>query len=248
MMHRTEHRVELMEIWAREVISRKTQANERGYQTQVIHPGQQTPSLADDARAERAASIAQDFIHGIAAFGECDCKLHKYLLDPSASTFSTPSTDDHSFLKDKPGDTHPSCFIPTPFSIEDPRPLPPSPLGLISKYMRLLHAIRYTAHATLPPWANPEILIADEITLEFRFHEALRKEHLVCAMQKAVCKIEGRMGRVERDVLTGITKVVLFVDVADCVLAVGERGGCEEEMDPVPRYERGEGPPAYVEA
>ena len=54
------------------------------------------------------------------------------------------------------------------------------------------------------------------------------------------------MGRVEKDTMTGITKVVLFVDVGDVVVETGG-GGEVEERDPVPVYERVEEPPAYVE-
>lgn len=52
------------------------------------------------------------------------------------------------------------------------------------------------------------------------------------------------MGRVERCAHTGVTKVVLWVDVGDCVV-----GGKEEEELPVPVYERGAWmwPPGYEE-
>ncbi|CAO2654653.1 Nn.00g113860.m01.CDS01 [Neocucurbitaria sp. VM-36] len=226
--NRVEWRIELMEIWARETISRRTQSLDRGYQTQAIQPISQTsPSSQEDRRVERASSMTQDFIDGIASF----------------VTSRTPSAD-HLSSKDNPNTMH-TPLMSKPFFV-DPRPLPPSPLGLISKYMRLLHAIRYSCNAALPTWSNPAILIADKITLEFRFHEALKKEHLVHALNKAVCKNEGRMGRVEKDTSTGITKVVLFVDVGDIVMGMGG-GGEVEERDPVPVYERVEGPPAYVE-
>ncbi|KAH7398185.1 hypothetical protein BKA66DRAFT_437269 [Pyrenochaeta sp. MPI-SDFR-AT-0127] len=215
--NRTEWRVELMEIWAREVVIRKKQERERRHQIQAIAPTsnvvQQTAPMAqeDSSQEERRTAVVgnlvQDFVDSIAAF-------------------------------DKFGTTH------TPFPM-DPRPLPASPLGLISKYMRLLRIIRYTSNAPLPTWSSPDVLIADQVTLEFRFHEALKKEHLVHAVNKTICKDMGRMGRVERDTNTGVTKVVLFVDVSDCVLPQG--GGDEEMRDPVPVYERGEGPPPYVD-
>lgn len=46
--------------------------------------------------------------------------------------------------------------------------------------------------------------------------------------------------------MTGNTKVVLFVDVADCVVPQGGGGSDEETRDPVPVYEMVEGPPPYV--
>lgn len=122
--------------------------------------------------------------------------------------------------------------------------MPPSPLGLVSRYMRRLHTVRYTFNAAMPDWTNPHTLIADEIAMEFRIHEtdSLTNEQCTQAVAKAVAKNAGFMGRVERSVETGYTKVVLFVDVADIVL-----GQDVETMDPVPVYERGEGPPPYVE-
>ena len=230
IINRTEWRVELMEIWAREVISRKMQEREQGCQTQAVQPSSDASLSQEERRIARASSVAQDFVDGIAAFGECGCEIHKYFL-MSSSSADRP---------DKPGTIH------TPFQL-DPRPIPPGPTGLISKCMRLLAATRYTKGATLPAWSNPDILIADQITLEFRFHEALRKEHLVHAVSRAISKNLGRMGRVERDTLTGNTKVVLFVDVSDCVVPQGGGGGGDEETrDPVPVYERGEGPPPYM--
>lgn len=138
---------------------------------------------------------------------------------------------------DKPGTKH------TTASSLDPRPLPPGPLGLVSKYMRLLHSVRYTFNATLPDWSSPDILIADQVAMEFRIHnhDAVKKEQCSQAVAKAVAKNVGFMGRVESSAETGFTKVVFFVDVGDIVF------GYDEEMkDPVPVYERGEGPPPYV--
>ncbi|KAF1846826.1 uncharacterized protein K460DRAFT_285718 [Cucurbitaria berberidis CBS 394.84] len=187
-MNGTKWRVELMEIWAREVISRTTQERESGDQVPTMRPTGEELSH-EERRIERASNFVQDFVDGIAAFGDL--------------------------------------------------------LGLISKYMRLLHAVVHTSNATLPPWSNPDILIADKVTLEFHFHEALRKEHLVHAMSKAISKNIGRMGRVERVMMKGSIKVALFVDVSDCVIP---QGGSDEEMrDPVPVYERGERPPPYLQ-
>jgi hypothetical protein len=69
-------------------------------------------------------------------------------------------------------------------------------------------------------------------------------EHLVHAVGTAVGKDEGRMGRVERDTATGITKVVLFVDVGECLVRVGSED--EGDWDPVPVYEMRERPPEYT--
>lgn len=111
--------------------------------------------------------------------------------------------------------------------------------------MRRLHTVRYTFNATLPDWTNPNTLIADEIAMEFRIpeFESLSIEQCTQAVAKAVAKNAGHMGRVERSTETGYTKVVLLVDVGDIVL-----GQDEETIDPVPVYERGEGPPPYVAA
>lgn len=233
LVRRTEWRVELIELWSREVIRRKTQERERGHSTPAIQPPSDALLSPEERRIARTSSVAQDFVDGVAAFGECGCEIHKYLLTPLSK-----SAANRSLLQDKPGTVH------TPFPF-DPRPIPQGPLGLISKTMRLLAVTRYTPDAALPPWSNPDILVADQLTLEFRFHAALKKEHLVHAVNRAVSRNLGRMGRVEKDMVTGNTKVWLFVDVADCV--VPQDDGADGEMgDPVPVYERGEGPPPYV--
>ncbi|KAF2129425.1 hypothetical protein P153DRAFT_423023 [Dothidotthia symphoricarpi CBS 119687] len=124
-------------------------------------------------------------------------------------------------------------------------PVPTGPLALINKYMRLLNCTKYIPNATLPPWSTPDITIADQIIIEFRFHEAFRRAHLVQALVKTVNKNRGRMGRVEKDTMTGVTRVLMFVCVGDCL---GVEGGQEpESKDPVPKYERVERPPPYVE-
>lgn len=92
------------------------------------------------------------------------------------------------------------------------------------------------------------MLIADQVVFEFRFHAVLKMEHLVQAMTAAMGKDLGRTGRVTRDLETGNVKVLMLIEVGDCVmLDLGGSGeGDEEGRDPVPKYERVEGPPAYV--
>jgi hypothetical protein len=126
-----------------------------------------------------------------------------------------------------------------------------SPVSLstiIATYTRHLFAVRYTPNAPLPSWSNPDIIYADQIILEFHDYEEIKKEHLVSALRTAIGKHEGRMGRVERCVITAIQRVILWVDVGDVFFgdAVGEEGN-SEDRDPVPKYERGEEPPMYVD-
>ncbi|KAI0577224.1 hypothetical protein TUN199_05920 [Pyrenophora tritici-repentis] len=116
---------------------------------------------------------------------------------------------------------------------------------IATKYTRLLYAVRYNPNTPLPAWSNPDIVYADQVILEFSHHEAIQKEHLVHAVSSAIGKNEGRMGRVEKCTRTGVKRVLLWVDVGDVLM--GAAGFVEEgEVDPVPKYERGEGPPVYV--
>ena len=232
-INRTEWRTELMELWAREVISRKRPSTQSTTTPPTTTTNQDSDTEADsprDRRIARASSLAQDFILALSTHGTC-------APIPSQTLFRR--------RPDPPPTDHPSKKH-TPFP-QDPRPIPPSPLGLVSKYTRLLSSVRYTCSAPLPAWAlTTDVLVADQIALDFRHHEVLRKEQLVAALGVAVGKGQGRMGRVERDRLTGVTRVVLVVDVGGVVLGVGvgERG--EGEVDPVPVYEEVERPPAYV--
>ena len=88
------------------------------------------------------------------------------------------------------------------------------------------------------------MLLADQIVLEFRFHDALKKEYLVQAVNQAIRKNLGRTGCVEVDEMTGMMRVKLWVEVVDCIVGVG--GEDADMRDPVPLYERGEEPPPYV--
>lgn len=124
---------------------------------------------------------------------------------------------------------------------------PGSPPTIITTYTRHLFAIRYTPNAPLPSWSNPDIMYADQVILEFHDYEEIRKEDLVHAVNSAIGKNEGRMGRVERCVRTGMKRVVLWVDVADVFFGdVVQQEGNLEDRDPVPKYERGERPPVYA--
>jgi hypothetical protein len=135
------------------------------------------------------------------------------------------------------------------FDIREPHKKPSEPalpahLRIIRNYMRLLDLMRHSPNVPLPPWANPDIHKADLITIDFKNHEAVTMEHLRYAMTKAANKDDGvlKMGRTLK--VVGTNRVLLYVDVADCMLL---RGMEEETWDPLPLYERGEHPPGYVE-
>jgi hypothetical protein len=133
----------------------------------------------------------------------------------------------------------------TPPRKSTPTEAPPT---IITTYTRHLFAVRYTPNAPLPSWSNPDIMYADQIILEFHDYEEIKKEDLIHAVNSAVGKNEGRMGRVERCMRTGMKRVFLWVDVADVFFgdAVQDEGNLEDR-DPVPKYERGERPPMYAE-
>ncbi|RMZ72482.1 hypothetical protein GMOD_00007476 [Pyrenophora seminiperda CCB06] len=227
-------RTKLMEMWAVEVLNRKRR--ERGDDTSssdmslpAAAAQQETHEVdtgfgAIGVRVKKAGDVVQDFIHGVASLGrECDCSLPKFL--DHNFCFTDSDTDD--LPKDAKDGTK-----------------QPSPHAVITRYVRLLQAVRYTPNAPLPAWSNPNIMYADQVILEFSHHEAIQKEYLVHAAQSAIGKHEGRMGRVEKCTKTGVKRVLLWVDVGDVVMeAVGHAEG---EADPVPKYERGEGPPVYV--
>lgn len=124
----------------------------------------------------------------------------------------------------------------------DPLPLPAYPHALVAKYTRLIHRCAYTSCAELPSWADPDVAIADQVALEFRFEKSLSRDQLLAALNEAIGKASGRMGRVEKCKETGVTKVLMWVDVGDLV-------GRDKEEEPVPVYERGGWvwPPGYVE-
>jgi hypothetical protein len=142
------------------------------------------------------------------------------------------------------------CEIPKHLIKLDPNhkygdDIPPVPLRITSKYMRLLDNIKHASNVPVPDWAHPNIHYADRVTLEFYHHAAVKLSHLAHAMERALAKGEGRMGRTEKDKVTGVNRVLLWVDVGDCLIMQGSWD--DETMDPVPLYERGEHPPVYVE-
>lgn len=87
--------------------------------------------------------------------------------------------------------------------------------------------------------------MADRVVVEFTCHESLKKQHLMYALRKALNKDVDRMGRVEHDSDADVFRVTMFVEVSDCAFPQDSNG--EEKIDPLPLYERGEGPPEYVE-
>ncbi|KAJ6200358.1 hypothetical protein J3E72DRAFT_411689 [Bipolaris maydis] len=117
----------------------------------------------------------------------------------------------------------------------------------IRDHVRYLYAIRYVPNAPLPDWAHPTVTYADMVVLEYRPQKTDMHDHFLRALGKAIGKDEGRMGKVETCIKTGAMRVSLWIDVGD---VIGEwatsRQGDVEDRDPVPKYERGEGPPAYI--
>lgn len=92
------------------------------------------------------------------------------------------------------------------------------------------------------------MLVADQITLEFRFDKSLKRDQLAHALGEAISHGEGRMGRVEKCRQTGVTRVCMWVDVGGLVIEGCGKGDAGEE-DPVPVYEKGGWvwPPGYDE-
>jgi hypothetical protein len=146
---------------------------------------------------------------------------------------------------DKCGCDIPKHLLKPDVSHKDGDPIPPAPLRIMARYMHLLHVMIHTPNVPVPVWAHPNIHYADRVILEFYNYEAVKLNHLTHAMERALGKGEGRMGRTEKVKGTGVNRVLLYVDVGDCLVL---EGGVEEEtVDPVPLYERGEHPPVYVE-
>ena len=217
-------RTKLMEIWAHEVLDRKQR--ERDDASDPTSAEQEIPEMttsfgAIEARVKRTGDMVQDFFNGVASLGsECDCFIPKSLTD----FFIDSDTD-----APKDSRNAPSCY---------------SPEAITTTYIRFLCAIRYNPNAPLPAWSNPDIVYADQVILEFSHHEAIQKEHLVYAVNSAIGKNEGRMGRVEKCTKTGVRRVLLWVEVGDVLM--NSVGFADGEADPVPKYERVEGPPLYV--
>ena len=88
-------------------------------------------------------------------------------------------------------------------------------------------------------------MAVDQVALEFRVEKSLKPFQLAHAVNEAIGKENGRMGQIERCDETGVTKVLMWVDVSDLV---AQEFGKEAE-DPVPTYEKGgwEWPPEYME-
>jgi hypothetical protein len=218
-----------MEIWAHEVVRRKRRQREEtngtGIDMSVIDGG----FGATESRVKKAGELVQDVIDGVAAFGEYSSGIPLHLFSIKNETDRTQEA------KSIPRSTRRSKS-------------PESSPTILTTYTRHLYSIRYTPNAPLPSWSNPDIIYADQIVLEFHHHENIRKEHLVQAVTSAVGKDEGRMGRVEKCTTTGIHRVHLWVDVGDTFFGnVVREEGDLEDRDPVPKYERGEGPPMYVD-
>ncbi|KAJ4989122.1 hypothetical protein SVAN01_05384 [Stagonosporopsis vannaccii] len=208
-------RVELMDIWVKEVLARKHQGPP---------PTSTNENSIANARKGRASAFVQDFISSLPKFGA-----------PGLNPNQTQSSK-----RDPEG----PAKVPKP----DALPISAYPLVVVTCHTRLLKRCAYTTHAVLPSWTVPEVLVADQITLEFRFDKNLKREQLAHALVEAVGRGKGRMGRVEKCLQTGVTKVFMWVDVGDLVMSECGKGEVWEE-DPVPVYDRGEWiwPPGYEE-
>lgn len=218
-----------MEIWANELVCRKRRQREEtngiGIEMFVTDGG----FGATEARVKKAGELVQDVIDGVAAFGE-------YTFGISNSSFNIKGETDRI-----------QEAIRIPRSTRRSKSPESSPT-ILTTYTRHLYSIRYTPNTPLPSWTNPDIIYADQIVLEFHNHEDIRKEHLVHAVSSAIGKDEGRMGRVEKCTTRGMKRVLLWVDVGDVLLGdVVREEGDLEDRNPVPKYERGEGPPMYVD-
>lgn len=66
-------KVELSEMWAREIVTRMRQDRERGNSDDGAYPEIRGLST-EERRYERASRIVQHFIDALAAFGMCDCR------------------------------------------------------------------------------------------------------------------------------------------------------------------------------
>ncbi|KAG9194426.1 hypothetical protein G6011_04461 [Alternaria panax] len=232
-MNRTDRggsrRTKLMEIWTTELVRRKRQqrgkTNGIGIQMSVADGG----FGSIEARVKKAGELVQDVMDGLAAFGRYKS------ITPGSPCDIEGKADIVQEVQHVPQSTRRSKS-------------PESPPTVLTTYTRHLYSIRYAPNAPLPSWANPDIIYADQVVLEFHHHEYIRKEQLVHAVSSAVGKDEGRMGRVEKCTNTGLKRVHLWVDVGDTFFGdVMREEGDLEDRDPVPKYERGEGPPAYDE-
>ncbi|RAR01475.1 hypothetical protein DDE82_006463 [Stemphylium lycopersici] len=226
-------RTKLMAIWASEIVERKRRRRDTGtMNTEGEQEGPDTQEEADsgfgnlNARIKRAGDLVQDFLDAMVDCGECGCERLSLLLD---SKDAADPQEDMRDIRTKKASMAPSAPM------------------LVAQKIRFLTAIRYYPNAVLPAWSNPDIIYADQVILEYHPFEMAMKDHLVHALSSAIGKDEGRMGRVERCALTGTKRVYLWVDVGPVLIDAGRGGEADvEDRDPVPRYERGEGPPLYA--
>ncbi|KAH7551621.1 hypothetical protein BM1_09255 [Bipolaris maydis] len=226
-------RTKLMEIWAHEIIERKKTEREarrrnsrRGEEEEEEEVGGHTTNsetgnlcLHTDARMKKTGDFVQDFLGGIVEVGI-------EVLTGEGKKGNEDNLDTRA-LKKTPE------ILPETLRIRD--------------HVRYLYAIRYVPNAPLPDWAHPTVTYADMVVLEYRPQKTDMHDHFLRALGKAIGKDEGRMGKVETCIKTGAMRVSLWIDVGD---VIGEwatsRQGDVEDRDPVPKYERGEGPPAYI--
>jgi hypothetical protein len=228
-------RTKLMEIWAREIIERKRterEARRRG----LGREEDETPNVVEtgsecghfDARTKKTGDFVQDFLSGIVEVGECDY-ICRVASPQDCANQSKGNEEDMDMMPTKPL---------SEMRTEESR---------ICEHIRSLYAIRYVPSAPLPDWSHPTVSYADMVVLEYRPQKTDMHDYFLRALGKAIGKDEGRMGKVETCIKTGAMRASLWVDVGDVIGDASlSRRGDVEDMDPVPRYERGEGPPAYA--
>ncbi|XP_014553824.1 hypothetical protein COCVIDRAFT_18313 [Bipolaris victoriae FI3] len=211
-------RTKLMEIWAHEIIERKKTEREARRQNSRRGEGETTTTTTD-------LETSSPCMH-------TDPRMKKtgdFVQDFLGGIVEVGNEDNQDIppLKKTPE------IQPETLRIRD--------------HIRYLYAIRYVPNAPLPDWAHPTVTYADMVVLEYRPQKTDMHDQFLRALGKAIGKDEGRMGKVETCIKTGAMRVSLWMDVGD---VIGEwamsRQGDVEDRDPVPKYERGEGPPAYI--
>ncbi|KAL6161843.1 hypothetical protein ACJBU6_00941 [Exserohilum turcicum] len=175
-------RTRLMEMWATEIIERKKserQARRRSgmpVEAQIRQePTMQGASGFPHARVKKTGDFVQDFLNGLV---ECGRLLPASIQRATALT--NPRVDGESDVRRK--------RLSFTFS---------SATSRICQHVRFLYAIRYVPSAALPEWSRPSVSFVDQVVMEYHCHRAARRDQYSHALDRAIRKDEGRMGRVE---------------------------------------------------
>lgn len=226
-------RTKLMEMWAREIIERKREREARradvGREEDAARPNLEAENACGfpDARMKRTGKFVHDFLNAINESGECGCEEG---TPPKSKDGTNQSKGGKDVVRTKPSSA-----------------VAPEGASRICEHVRYLCAIRFVPNASLPEWTHPSISYADMVVLEYRPSKTTVHDDYLRALGRAIGKNEKRMGKVESYTGTGATKVYFWTEVGDVVPEANRHHrGDVEDVDPVPRYERGEGPPVYV--